>query len=79
MSSIGATSGTFMLNFIGMVVREEVENLKFVNNFTSESFVCMRPNLNPMQLRGPSPVKIQNYIFLSLKVLNLPNGMNAIG
>lgn len=55
MSLCGAKTSDLMSNFIGIVVRDVGENLKLVKSLTNAIFVCINPNLKPMQLRGPSP------------------------
>lgn len=81
MSFLGQTSGALGENSIGIVVFDDGENLKFNKSLINPIFVCIRPNLNPTQLRGPSPVAICKFHHSCQTKINqiLPNGRCAIG
>jgi len=55
MSSFGDKTIESGANSNGTEVRFEGENLKFISNWMSAIFVCIKPNLNPTQFLGPSP------------------------
>lgn len=60
-SYFGHNNGALGSSSIGIVVFEAVENLKFVKSLIKPIFVCINPNLKPIQLRGPSPVQLIPY------------------
>lgn len=64
-SYLGQSKGALGMSSIGIVVFEPGENLKFVKSLIRPIFVCINPNLKPIQLRGPSPVQNENKFQIS--------------
>ena len=79
-SPSGVNKVDLAFNFIGIGVREVVENLKFIKSLINDSFVCMRPNLKAMQVLGPSPngMKAIEWRFFLFSSENL-SGSNLSG